>query len=258
MALQKGAEGAKVRELQQLLNIKGYLVEIDGVFGKRTLNQLVNFQKQNGLTVDGIAGPATIKKLKSDKRSLKDDDFQRAAAELGVDIATIKAVTQVESAGSGYSADGKIKILFEGHIFWKQLDEIYGNAAVKQHDDTADILHEKWTKKYYNKNQWERLEKAVKINEEAALKSASYGMFQIMGFNHQLCGFPDVKTFIDFNKQSEGNQLLCFVRYCLNRGLHTHLINKDWAAFARKYNGTGYKKNKYDTKLAAAYKKFSK
>jgi len=32
----------------------------------------------------------------------------------------------------------------------------------------------------------------------------------------------------------------------------------DWASFAYGYNGSGYKVNKYDTKLQAAYEKFKK
>jgi hypothetical protein len=35
------------------------------------------------------------------------------------------------------------------------------------------------------------------------------------------------------------------------------LQDRDWAAFAKAYNGKGYAKNKYDEKLAAAYKKFA-
>ena len=255
--LKKGDKGPKVKELQELLNNKGYPIDIDGVFGRKTLTALVRFQENNGLTVDGMPGKVTMQKLKSDRRSLKDGDFERAAAELGVEVAVIKAVTEVESRGSGYSSNGQIKILFEGHIFWKELDKIYGNAEIKATNDTADILHEKWTRKFYKQNQWDRLEKAMKINETAALKSASYGMFQIMGFNHKLCGFPDVQSFVDFNKQSEGNQLLCFVRYCLHRGLDDYLRELDWAGFAKRYNGPGYEKNKYDTKMAVAYEKYS-
>jgi hypothetical protein len=257
MSLQKGSQGEKVRELQQLLNSKGYVVEVDGVFGRNTLNSWVSFHKNNGLLIDGVAGEATMKILESDKRSLKESDYQRAADELGVDIATIKAVESVESAGSGFQKNGRIKILFEGHKFWEELNKVTGNSEIKSTDENADILHQKSTTKFYKQDQWDRLDRAALIHKEAALKSASYGLFQIMGFNYGLCGFPDVESFVNFNKQSDGHQLLCFVRFCTHQGIHVYLQNKDWAKFAYRYNGAGYKKNKYDTKLAAAYKKFS-
>ena len=40
--------------------------------------------------------------------------------------------------------------------------------------------------------------------------------------------------------------------------METLLKAKDWANFARGYNGPAYAKNRYDVKLAAAYAKFSK
>ncbi len=256
--LQKGDEGSRVRELQNLLKQKGYYVNVDGIFGKQTLLAIKAFQRDNLLVVDGIIGPATLNELKRNKKSLTEADYHRAAAELGVDTATIKAVTAVESAGRGFKTDGRVKILFEGHKFYKFMDEKLGNAELVTNDDNKDILYPSWTKKYYNKDQWDRLERAMLIDKEAALMSASYGLFQIMGFNYQQASFGTVQAFVDFNTMGEGQQLLCFVRICLNQGWHKYLKTKDWAGFAKRYNGPGYKKNKYDTKMAAAYKKFSK
>jgi len=77
-----------------------------------------------------------------------------------------------------------------------------------------------------------------------------------MGFNHAMCGFDSVGAFADAMKESEGAQLLAFVGFVKSAGLSDELRNKNWAAFARGYNGAAYKKNNYDTKMAAAYKKF--
>jgi len=256
--VKKGDKGKEVEELQNLLNQKGYLVDVDGDFGKKTRDQLILFQKHKGLYIDGFAGINTFKALRHGNKSLNEDDYLRCAAELRVDIATVKAVESVESGGNGFNNDGTVKIKFEGHVFWDEIDEITGNPETVTGEGTADLLYPTWTDKFNKQNQWDRLRRAMQINEEAALKSASYGLFQIMGFNHLSCGFPDVKTFVEFNKQNEGNQLLLFGRFCLNTGLYKHLQNKDWTAFAKGYNGPGYKKNKYDTKLTSAYKKFSR
>lgn len=45
------------------LVIKGYKLDIDGIFGTDTESKIRVFQKANGLTVDGIAGKNTFKVL---------------------------------------------------------------------------------------------------------------------------------------------------------------------------------------------------
>ena len=65
--LVKGSKGDKVKELQTLLKNKGYYNEkIDGDFGEYTLTALKKYQKANSLTVDGIFGPITCKKINND------------------------------------------------------------------------------------------------------------------------------------------------------------------------------------------------
>ena len=60
----KGSSGETVREIQQLLLDWGYYSgEVDGIFGSETEDAVEYFQRKNGLTADGIAGPATLKAL---------------------------------------------------------------------------------------------------------------------------------------------------------------------------------------------------
>lgn len=108
---------------------------------------------------------------------MKNKDYQQAADLLGVELATIKAVAEVESKGSGFLKSGEPVILFEGHIFHRLTNGKYSTP------ENADISYPKWTTKYYNKNQHKRLQKAVELDRNAALQSASWGKFQIMGFN---------------------------------------------------------------------------
>lgn len=57
----QGSRGEEVRKIQQKLKNWGYYSgEVDGIFGSQTRAAVVYFQKKNGLTVDGIAGPATL------------------------------------------------------------------------------------------------------------------------------------------------------------------------------------------------------
>lgn len=55
--------GNRCLELQQKLNKIGYKLVEDGDFGVNTYNALIDFQKKNGLTVDGMAGENTFAKL---------------------------------------------------------------------------------------------------------------------------------------------------------------------------------------------------
>jgi len=59
-----GSSGQEVRNIQQRLKEWGYYYgEVDGIYGYQTYNAVRNFQAKHGLTVDGIAGPETLKAI---------------------------------------------------------------------------------------------------------------------------------------------------------------------------------------------------
>jgi len=190
---------------------------------------------------------------------LKDEDYQRAADLLGCDVPAIRAVAQVESSGDGFLGDGRIKVLFEGHQFFK----FTKGAFAKSH---PTICYPKWTTAFYTKGktpeirgagELARLDQAIALDSNAALLSASYGKFQIMGFNFAICGFPTVFAFYQAMQTSEGEHLAAFCNYIKSNSLDDELREHRWADLARRYNGADYRKNQYDTKLAAAYARFS-
>lgn len=63
--LRMGMKGAKVRELQSLLNRTGAALKVEGDFGPTTKEALLVFQRKNGLKADGLAGPETMRALAS-------------------------------------------------------------------------------------------------------------------------------------------------------------------------------------------------
>ena len=77
-----------------------------------------------------------------------------------------------------------------------------------------------------------------------------------MGFNAPSLGYKSIKEFVDAMHESEAKQLDAMIRFITVNNLKGALIRKDWAAFAKGYNGSGYRANKYDDKLAAAYRKY--
>lgn len=185
------------------------------------------------------------------KNKLTEKDFEWAAQQLNVEVAAIKAVDAIESRGSGFYADDQPTILFERHVFSKETggvyDEILPNLSNKKPGGYGSAS---------GQNQHFKLQQAARLNRDAALKSASWGRFQIMGFNYKLAGFKDLQSFINAIYSSEFEQLKAFVKFLKSTGLDKPLRDKNWAAFAKGYNGPGYAKNAYDVKLKQAYEKF--
>ena len=183
--------------------------------------------------------------------AFKKQDFVDDAALIGCEVEAVMAVAAVESSGGGFDPEGFPKTLFEGHWFHKLTNGKYSASH-------PSISYPRWTKQFYGKT-WQaekaRLAEATTLDRNAALMSASWGMFQIMGFNHAKCGFKTVQQFVTAMCKSEDSQLFVFSQYIVNSGLADELRDKRWADFARLYNGPEYAKNKYDIKLAKAYAK---
>jgi hypothetical protein len=186
--------------------------------------------------------------------------LDQLAKKYDLEPAIILAIQSVESGNNGYLPDGRPKILFEGHVFWRMLKAAGKNPA-DYVQGNEDILFEKQDRSKYTRgaSEYVRLEKAEKIDRVAALKSASWGEFQIMGFNHKTVGYPDVDSFVESMKQPGAGQIRAVLAFMDNNKLLPLVRgpNKNWAKFAAAYNGAGYKKNQYDVKLQKAYDRFS-
>jgi hypothetical protein len=186
------------------------------------------------------------------KEPLTDLDFIEAANLLNCEVACIRAVAEVESGKSGgFCPDDFPVTLFEGHIFYKLVGPTYAKSY-------PTICYEKWTRQFYGKTWQEergRLESAIALNRNAALMSASWGRFQIMGFNHGVCGCVTVQQFVTKMCKSEADQLDLFCKYIIGNCLDDELRDRLWESFAFRYNGPGWRKNDYAGKLSRAYKR---
>lgn len=206
---------------------------------------------------------------------LTDADFAAAAQKLGCSVAQIKAVWLVECGngggwftdvradilaldGPGGFIDGSAlpKVLFEAHWFHK----LTKGRFTANHPNLSSV---RWNRALYvgGMGEWERLYKAMLLDREAALKSASVGAPQIMGFNHKLAGYDTVEQFWDAMKESEAKQLMAFCSFIsgsgLTRALRATSTNAETCrAFASGYNGEGYAANSYHIKIAKAIATF--
>jgi len=180
-------------------------------------------------------------------------DFELAAGALNCVGAGVKAVAEVESRGSGFLGDGRPKILFEAHHFARLTNQQYNLTH-------PHISSKRWNKTLYlgGAKEYNRLEAAIMLDPMAAIQSASWGAFQIMGFNHVLAGFATPAAFVAAQFMGEGRHLAAFVSFVKSLGLHKHIQKKNWEAFAKGYNGPKFKENNYDGLLAKAYEKHSK
>jgi hypothetical protein len=202
---------------------------------------------------DGIWGPKTRAAV---LRALTDGpdykltaaDLNGAATRLGIDVAKVWTVWDVEAAASPF-IDGRPTILFEPHRFSRAT----GHRFDKSHPALSSRA---WNKKLYPGSQngrWDQLLNAVGLDVDAGFASASYGGFQILGENYEVCGSISPWAFAWKQAQTEGDQLEAFVLFVEGNGLKRALQRGDWAAFAKGYNGTAYRVNRYDERLAAAY-----
>ena len=181
---------------------------------------------------------------------LTSDDINNAATALACASAAIQAVCTVETNGGGFLADGRPKILFEAKTFHSLTGGSYD-------DSNPNVSSAVWDRTLYGAtggHQYDRLAEAMTLDEDAALKSASWGMFQIMGENFSRCGYATVQDFVADMVDCEGKQLYAFCKFvAADQHMHTALVAHDWPTLARLYNGPGYASNHYDTKLAAAF-----
>jgi N-acetylmuramidase len=186
-------------------------------------------------------------------RTLTGADFARAAQELNVEVAAIRAVAEVEAAGAGFLPDGRPSVLFEAHIFHKHSKGAHANAKDR---NGKKLSSPNWNRALYSAPgaaQHDRIEDAAKLNWDAAHKAASWGTFQILGENHKAAGHETVKGFVDAMHSGASAHLDAFVSFILANRLDGALRTKNWASFARGYNGPAYAQNAYDKKMAAAY-----
>jgi hypothetical protein len=188
---------------------------------------------------------------------LTDAEFETAAADLGCEMAAIKAVAKVESGPAPFDANGRPAILFERHYF----STISNHLFDRTHPDISNPEAGGYGP---GVKQYDRLRRAAMLDEEAALQSASWGAFQIMGDNFYEAGFATVQDMVTAMMEGIGRHLDAFVSFIKSdSNLQTAIKNKNWENFAYYYNGSGYKKNvdkngkNYADKMRDAYNAIS-
>jgi hypothetical protein len=163
-----------------------------------------------------------------------EEAYRAAAARLAVDVPAIKAVADVESNGVTHWPSGRGPILFEAHWFGRL-------TGYRFNDSHPGISTRAWDRTLYQGGEAEyaRLEEAAALDRKAALQSASWGAFQIMGFHYATLGFASPQAFVDRMQTADG-QLDIFVAFIkASPAIEDALRRHDWHNFAAFYNGPG-------------------
>lgn len=176
--------------------------------------------------------------------------FRAVVADLGVGVPELLAVLAVESKTCGFLPDRRPIILFERHIFHKRTGGRFSG-------DHPDISNPDPGGYAGLAKEYPRLERAARLDRAAALMSTSWGAGQVMGFNHLAAGFADAESMVSAMQESEDAQLTAVAAFIKANDLTGLLRSRDWAAFARKYNGPAFAKNKYDVRLAGAFHQYA-
>ncbi|MEH3040499.1 MAG: N-acetylmuramidase family protein [Sphingomonas paucimobilis] len=287
---------ADVRTIQSLLNrarsrVPGLVVlREDGICGPRTAAAISHYQTQvlrfgkpdgvidpGGPTLTALSraptggrpaapapvlrpvsgsGPTPAPRSAADGRAgpggISEATYVDIAARLECETAAVKALVETEVAIRGpYDSAGRPTILFERHKFHAHTNGRFAAA----HPDICNATPGGYGR---DSEQYPKLERAMALNRAAALKSASWGAFQILGENHVQARHSTVEAFVDAMKKSlllQVEAFLAFVR--ADRRLLSAIRSRNWPEFARIYNGPSYKKYKYDEKMRTNYQKYA-
>ncbi|HEY8066648.1 MAG TPA: N-acetylmuramidase family protein [Methylosinus sp.] len=193
-------------------------------------------------------------------------DIEAAADSLQCEVAALRAVLAVESRGAGFDAKKRPIILFEPHVFHRQLvrdmrakGQVNGPGSRLERAIDAGLSYPKWGAKPYPKTSdgnYDRLARAIAIDEESAYRAVSIGMGQVLGENFEAAGHSSAVEMFRAARESEAAQLGHMIGFIKHRRLDDELRRKDWKDFARGYNGPG-QVEKYAGALAKAYKKWA-
>jgi hypothetical protein len=267
-----------VGHIQVLLRLTGrggtHSLVVDGEVGPALIDVISAFQKEvMKVPADGKVEPASATfralleaagpKIQEQTRfpagnghrgHLTNADYAHAAGAIGCKVEAVKAVSEVESKGAPFLPSGKPKILFEPQIFGEKTHHRYDVSFpdVSRHHrlPRGHGVHDYGTLE----DQWSKLKLAALLDRQAAIESASWGRFQILGKNWTLTGAKSLDAFLSVMFTSERSQLDGFVAFVKNKHLDGPLKRLDWPAFAYGYNGADFHRDDYDGKIAKKYR----
>jgi hypothetical protein len=161
-------------------------------------------------------------------------DIADACAALdGIEPALVWAIIKKECQPlAGFLHDRRPLILYERHVFAELTNHRFDN-------DNAEISGPRYTRYGTYADQYARLAQAMRLEPEAALRSCSWGVGQLLGRHAEDLGYANAREMVADMVASEGAQLRAMVTFLRNNRLIAPLKAKAWDDFATAYNGGG-------------------
>jgi hypothetical protein len=165
------------------------------------------------------------------------------ALQNNLDYLLLLAILLVESRNKGFK-NGNLVLRFELHIFKNYFVKGIKNKEIfAQHFNIYNQYHyfnynNTWIEYHHNNLEKEAFELAKTLNEEYALLSTSYGVCQLMGYNHDSVGFDNVFKLYNYMLKSELNHYKVFISFLENRNIIHYIKEYNFDRIAELYNGT--------------------
>lgn len=265
--LQYGSSGSEVKKLQKELNKNGYKLDVDGQFGSKTQAAVRDYQKKNGLSVDGIVGKNTWGKLSSSKGTSKATSTTKASDVKTTPVSS-KTRPKYEQSTAVKNAEKKLADWENGapdEYNSKYSDEIEGlltdilNREKFSYNLNADPLYEQY-REQYTKNGKKAMEDTV--GEAASLTGGYLNSYALsagqQAYDEYLSGLNDValdlrdRAFEEYTY--EGDKLLEDVT--LLRSLDGDDYEKYLNQLERYYKDGEYLLDKLTSMSDAEYERF--
>lgn len=188
------------------------------------------------------------------------DVLAREAPRYGIEPRVARAVMEVEAGGKPFGSDGKVIIRFEPHVFVRRL-------AQKRRQDVSQMpvvlnpgmahVDDGRSRHGGQPAEWETLGRAREIDDDVALLATSFGLGQIMGFNHKIAGYDSPQAMLVAFSSSAREQVLGMLRFIAGSPrLLSALKARDFPRFVAGYNGApiGSSGNdRYVSRMRSAY-----
>ncbi len=188
-------------------------------------------------------------KFHGDASPLSDEGLEDARSLLDIDLASFWAYLRVESGGFGFLPSRRPLICFERHIFHQFTDGRFSDA-------NPDISNPEPGGHAGGPHEYARLNKALLLDNDAALQSTAWGIGQVMGCHHYELGYRSIEQMVEFMVRGEDEQLLAIARYMIDECINDFLEERDWEGIAERFREYGYLRENHAEKLAAAYERY--
>jgi hypothetical protein len=243
--IKRGSRGEEVKSFQGFLIRLGFLSRgsDDAICGPNTVKAIKGYQDACGLANDGIAGRMTFAAAKDDGWVFEGSPTSaqvEAANSLGIPVEVIQTIESVESGGRPSA------IRFEPHLFLRHKPSLCCDIPFTRGPKGFSVTRSETDQSAF--------EHAFELDPEAAVKSTSWGLYQVLG-SHLLKaygGSPQLGVDSFYADPLEASYKLLVSWFKGNRRALAAARERDWAELARRYNGPGNAK-KYSAALEREY-----